>query len=150
MKSNACTKLDVKSGLRLDFTSNYVHGLAFGTPKIYIAPYGKVNHRLANVSSNCDVKLYLSVTLFLIKLILTCSLSHIQEKKAQETYTEHIYDLLGFFYHIVKAPPAVKNVSFHPVEQHQFTLELQWLEHLWYHENVFETGVVRAMEFIFV
>ena len=26
------------------------------------------------------------------------------------------------------------------------TLELQWLEHLWNHENLFETGVVRAKE----
>ena len=24
------------------------------------------------------------------------------------------------------------------------TVELQWLEHLWDHENMFETGVVRA------
>ena len=27
------------------------------------------------------------------------------------------------------------------------TLELQWLEHLWNHENKFETGVVRASEY---
>ena len=26
------------------------------------------------------------------------------------------------------------------------TVELQWLEHLWDHENMFETGVVRANE----
>ena len=26
------------------------------------------------------------------------------------------------------------------------TVELQWLEHLWDHENLFETGVVRANE----
>ena len=26
------------------------------------------------------------------------------------------------------------------------TVELQWLEHLWDHENLFETGVVRAIE----
>ena len=26
------------------------------------------------------------------------------------------------------------------------TVELQWLEHLWDHENKFETGVVRANE----
>ena len=26
-----------------------------------------------------------------------------------------------------------------------YTVELQWLEHLWNHENMFETGVVRAM-----
>ena len=25
-----------------------------------------------------------------------------------------------------------------------YTLELQWLEHLWNHENMFETGLVRA------
>ena len=27
-----------------------------------------------------------------------------------------------------------------------YTVELQWLEHLWNHENMFETGVVRAKE----
>ena len=26
------------------------------------------------------------------------------------------------------------------------TVELKWLEHLWNHENMFETGVVRANE----
>ena len=26
------------------------------------------------------------------------------------------------------------------------TVELQWLDHLWNHENMFETGVVRANE----
>ena len=26
------------------------------------------------------------------------------------------------------------------------TVELQWLEHLWNHKNMFETGVVRASE----
>ena len=30
-----------------------------------------------------------------------------------------------------------------------YTVELKWLEHLWNHENVFETGVVRANEYIF-
>ena len=39
--------------LRPDFTSNLVHGLAFRTPKFYIAPYGKINHGL---SCNCDMK----------------------------------------------------------------------------------------------
>ena len=28
----------------------------------------------------------------------------------------------------------------------QNTVELQWLEHLWNHENMFETGVVRTDE----
>ena len=27
-----------------------------------------------------------------------------------------------------------------------YTVELQWLEHLWEYENEFETGVVRANE----
>ena len=36
--------------------SNLVHGLAFGTPKFYIAPYDKINHGLVNLSCNCDVK----------------------------------------------------------------------------------------------
>ena len=47
--------------LRPDFTSNLVHRLAFGTPKFYIAPSGKINHKLVNLSSNCDVKSDLSV-----------------------------------------------------------------------------------------
>ena len=42
--------------LRPDFTSNLLHGLAFGTQKICIAPYGKINHGLVNMSSNCGVK----------------------------------------------------------------------------------------------
>ena len=42
--------------IRPDFTSNLVHGSAFGTPKFYIAPYGKINHGLVNRSHNCDVK----------------------------------------------------------------------------------------------
>ena len=27
-----------------------------------------------------------------------------------------------------------------------YTVELQWLEHLWDYENMFETGVIRAIE----
>ena len=50
----------MKSGLRPVFKSNLVHGLAFGTPKIYIAPYDKINHGLVNLSNNCDVKSGLS------------------------------------------------------------------------------------------
>ena len=29
---------------------------------------------------------------------------------------------------------------------HKKTVELQWLEHIWNHENMFETGVVQANE----
>ena len=47
--------------LRPDFTSNLVHVLAFGTPKFYIAPYGKINHGLVNPSYNNDVKPVLNV-----------------------------------------------------------------------------------------
>ena len=36
--------------------------------------------------------------------------------------------------------------SQHIVIQRQDTVELYWLEHLWDHENVFETGVVHAIE----
>ena len=42
--------------LRPNFTSNLVQGLAFGTPKFYIAPYSKIKHRFVNLSFNCDVK----------------------------------------------------------------------------------------------
>ena len=31
-------------------------------------------------------------------------------------------------------------------EYTQYTVELQWLEHLWDYENLFETRVVRAIE----
>ena len=44
------------TGLRADFTSKLVHGLAFGIPKFYTAPYDKINHGLVNLSCNCDVK----------------------------------------------------------------------------------------------
>ena len=45
-----------KTTLRPDFTSKLVHGLAFGTSKFYIAPYGKIKHGLVSLSSNYDVK----------------------------------------------------------------------------------------------
>ena len=47
---------------RPDFTSQLVHRLAFGIPKFYIAPYDKINHRLVNLSSSCDVKSGLNQT----------------------------------------------------------------------------------------
>ena len=34
-----------------------VHGLAFGLHKFYIAPNGKINCGLVNLSYNCDVGL---------------------------------------------------------------------------------------------
>ena len=40
--------------------SKIEHGLAFGTSKLYIAPYDKINHALVNLSCNCDVKSGLS------------------------------------------------------------------------------------------
>ena len=46
---------------RPDFTSNLIHGSAFGTPKLYIAPYDKINHGLVFPSSNCDMKSCLSL-----------------------------------------------------------------------------------------
>ena len=42
--------------IRPDFTSNLVCGLTFGTPKVYIVPYGKINHRLVNLNFNFDAK----------------------------------------------------------------------------------------------
>ena len=33
-----------------------------------------------------------------------------------------------------------------PVPGRPTTVELQWLKHLWDHENYFETGVARANE----
>ena len=33
-----------------------------------------------------------------------------------------------------------------PILEPETTVELQWLEHLWNHKNMFETGVVRANE----
>ena len=50
--------------LRPDFTSKLVYGLAFGTPKFYIAPYDKIKHELVNLCCNCDVKLGLKYFLF--------------------------------------------------------------------------------------
>ena len=43
-------------GLRPDFMSKLVHGLAFRTPKFYIAPYDEINHALVNLSYNYDMK----------------------------------------------------------------------------------------------
>ena len=36
--------------------SDLVHRLALETPEFYISPFGKINHRLVNLSYNCDVK----------------------------------------------------------------------------------------------
>ena len=49
--------------LRSDFTSKLVHVLAFGTSRFYIAPYDKIKHELVNLSSNCDVKSGLSLSI---------------------------------------------------------------------------------------
>ena len=38
------------------------------------------------------------------------------------------------------------SVTFRKVIEYSNTVALQWLEHLWDHENKFETGVVRATE----
>ena len=33
-----------------------------------------------------------------------------------------------------------------PLTENYYTVELQWLEHLWDYENMLETGVVRTIE----
>ena len=33
-----------------------------------------------------------------------------------------------------------------PLEVYPFTVDLEWLEHIWNHENMFKTEVVRASE----
>ena len=48
--------------LRPYFTSNLVHGLAFGTTNFYIAPDGEINHELLNLSYNYDVNSGLSIS----------------------------------------------------------------------------------------
>ena len=42
---------------RPDFKSNLVHGSAFGTPKFYIALYGKIYHVIVNLSYHWDVSI---------------------------------------------------------------------------------------------
>ena len=56
-------RLGASSGIQVfrpDFTSKLVHGLAFGTPKFYIAPFDKITigelHYLVTVSSIIQVK----------------------------------------------------------------------------------------------
>lgn len=36
--------------------SDLVHRLALETPEFYISPFGKINHRLVNLSYNFEVK----------------------------------------------------------------------------------------------
>ena len=43
-------QMDFNSSLNPDFTSDFVHGLAFRTPKFYIVPYDQINHELVNLS----------------------------------------------------------------------------------------------------
>ena len=52
----------LSSSLRPNFTSSYVQGLAFETPKFYIVLYGEINHSLINLSYNCDMKSGLRLT----------------------------------------------------------------------------------------
>ena len=40
----------------------------------------------------------------------------------------------------------IRMISLSGVHIQLYTVELQWLEHLWDQENMFETGVVRASE----
>ena len=42
----------------------------------------------------------------------------------------------------MKSENALPNLEY--ITEH--TVELQWLEHLWDYENLFETGVVRVIE----
>ena len=53
--------LMVLSLLWFDFTSNLVHGLAFGTSKFYIGPHDKIDRELVNLIYNWDVKWNLSL-----------------------------------------------------------------------------------------
>ena len=48
--------------------SKSVHGLGFGTPKIYIAPYSKINQGIVNLSYNCDVNSGLRVRLSITQM----------------------------------------------------------------------------------
>ena len=45
----------------------------------------------------------------------------------------------------MKLATCIKKASIQFLKQ-ETTVELHWLEHLWNHEIVFETGVVRANE----
>ena len=38
-------------------------------------------------------------------------------------------------------------ISTHNASDSGYTVELQWLEHLWDHENMFEIGEIRANEY---
>ena len=48
-------------------------------------------------------------------------------------------------YHITMTQFWSSELSY-KLTYYTFTVELQWLEHLWDYENVFETRVVRAIE----
>ena len=46
-------------------------------------------------------------------------------------------------FHMMQCSFFIERHSLNEVES---TAEVQWLGHLWNHENMFETGVVRASE----
>ena len=75
-------------GLRPDFTSKLVHVLAFGTPKFYIAPYDKIKRELANLSSNCDVKLGLSLPRKSVVRLTDCPDMTIDVYRGHKTITQ--------------------------------------------------------------
>ena len=60
-------------------------------------------------------------------------------------YTADTEGRLVYTLQRVTFPAAVKHGPAVTIEE-TYKVELQWLEHLWDYENLFETGVVRAIE----
>ena len=82
---------------RPDFTSKFVHVLAFGTPTFYIAPYKKIKHGLVNLSSKCDVKLGLRVQKGETKVLkITSVLKHDKTSTTKIIYFMTPYGHLRF------------------------------------------------------
>ena len=77
---------------------------------------------------------------------------HLYINKIQKYFHFFIFQLGQPYFKILTIMPtletaAKKIVSSIRVRGFGDTVELQWLKHVWNHENMFETGVVRANEY---
>ena len=106
--------------------------------------------------SHCQIKQGTSV-IVLISLILakadgTLHRYRLNSFKADKTiscfnFLTRIPNSLVSFLTINIQRHSIQKLHKHEKAHRAIAIELQWLEHLWNHENMFETGVVRVNEY---
>ena len=91
---------------------------------------------------------------FFSSILVSISFRYILERKDKKWFKRDIIVLISFLIIFVSISFLVnigKEMSLpgfrtSGIFLFSFTVEFQWLEHLWNHENMFEAGVVRANE----